>query len=152
MTKQIPRIGPLTFGATLGSAIGFVLALIGLVSLKAGTIAENDNSVLYVSFNAATFGLVLGLFAEFLLNHSAVAARPFVRHILRPVTFCSLPYIVIAVSLDYFGYDKLMSGFGFWFCVVVVPVLGIAVACLRQICPGFDQRFTSTAPKKIQIR
>ena len=66
MTKQIPRIGPLTFGATLGSAIGFVLALIGLVSLQAGTIAENDNSVLYVSFGAATFGLVLGLFAEFL--------------------------------------------------------------------------------------
>ena len=51
MTKQIPRIGPLTFGATLGSAIGFVLALVGLGSLQAGTIAENDDSeyVAYVS-------------------------------------------------------------------------------------------------------
>lgn len=152
MTNQIPRIGPLTFGAAIGSAIGFVLALIGLASLRVGTIAEEDNSALYVCFGGATIGLVLGLFAEFLLSHTAVAARSFVRHILRPVTFCSLPYIVIAVSLNYFGYEKLMGGFGFWFCVVVVPVLGIGVVCLRKPYPEFDQRFSSTSPKNIQIQ
>jgi hypothetical protein len=152
MTKQILRIGPLTFGAAIGSAFGLVLALIGLASLQLGTIAEDDNSVLYVFFNAAIVGLVLGLFAEFLMSHSAVAARPFVRHILRPLTFCSLPYIVIAASLKYFGYEKLMGGFGFWFCVVIVPILGIVVACLRKFYPGFDQRYSSAAPKKIQTR
>jgi hypothetical protein len=30
-----------------------------------------------------------------------------------------------------FGYDKLMGGLGFWICVVLVPLLGIAVTSQR---------------------
>ena len=152
MTRQIPRFGPLTFGVALGAFIGFAVAMFGLCALQAGTIEEDDNSVLLVAFGAATIGLLLGLIAEFLLSHPTVAAKPWVRHALRPITFCSLPYILLAMSLGYFGYDKLMGGFGFWFCVLCVPVLGITVAWRRRVDPAFDQRFQSTTPEHNEVR
>ena len=151
VTKRLPPLGPLTFGVTLGSLIGFALALAGLSSLQAGTITEDPNSVLVVAFGAATIGLLLGLIAEFLWSHPAVAAKSFIRHILRPITFCALPYLVLAVSLHHFGNEKLMTGFGFWFCVVAVPVIGIVVACLRKTDPKFDQRFRATTSKARQV-
>ncbi|MFM7739694.1 MAG: hypothetical protein ACKO9H_09840 [Planctomycetota bacterium] len=56
------------------------------------------------------------------------------------------------MSLRYFGYEKLMRGFGFWFCVVFVPVLGIVVAWRRKVSPKFDQRFQSTDPEHSEVR
>lgn len=138
MTRQIPRFGPLTFGVALGAFIGFAVALFGLCALQAGTVEKNYDSVLFVSIGAATVGLLLGFITEILLSNPAVAAERWVRHVLRPITFCSLPYLLLAMSLRYFGYDKLMGGFGFWFCVVFVPVLGIAIAWRRKVSPKFD--------------
>lgn len=152
MTKQTPRFGPLTFGVVLGAGIGFTVAVFGLYALKAGAVEKDYDSVLFVSVGAATIGLLLGFIAEILLSRPAVAAERWVRHVLRPITFCSLPYLLLAMSLHYFGYDRLMGGFGFWFCVVFVPVLGIAVTWRRKVCPKFDQRFQSTVPEQSEVR
>lgn len=141
MTKQSPRFGPLAFGVALGAGVGFTVAVFGLYAIQAGAIEQNYDSVLFVSFGAATIGLLLGFIAEILLSNPAVAAERWVRQVLRPTTFCSLPYLLLAMSLRYFGYDKLMGGSGFWFCVVFVPALGIAVAWSRKVSPKFDQRF-----------
>lgn len=113
MTKQVPRFGPLTFGVSLGACLGFVVAMFGLYALQTGAIKKNYDSVLFVALGAATIGSHLGFVAELLIIHPRLAAKPWIRHVVRPITFCSLPYAVLAVSLHCFGYERLMSGFGF---------------------------------------
>ncbi len=131
MTKYNPRFGPLTIGVSLGASIGLAVAAFGLCVLQAGGNDNDYNSILVVAFCAATIGFLLGFAAEFLLAHPKLAAKPWMKYIIRPISFCSLPYAVLALSLRQFGYDKLMGGFGFWICVVFLPLLGIAVTFQR---------------------
>jgi hypothetical protein len=131
MTKHNPRFGPLTFGVLLGASIGLAVAAFGLCTLHAGGNDNDYDSILVVAICAATIGFLLGFAAELLPAHPKLAARPWIRYVIRPISFCSLPYAVLALSLRQFGYDKLMGGLGFWVCIVLVPLLGIAVTFHR---------------------
>ena len=131
MKKDNRQFGPLTIGVALGASIGLAVAAFGLYVLEAGGSDNDYDSILVVALCAATIGFLLGFAAELLPSHPKLAGRPWVRYVIRPISFCSLPYAVLALSLRQFGYDKLMGGLGFWICVVFVPLLGIAVTSQR---------------------
>lgn len=123
------QFGPLTFGTLLGGSIGLVVAACGSFAIYNGEVQRGYESILLVAVGAAILGGGLGIFAEYLIRHPAAAARPWIRHVLRPIAFCTVPYVILAISLSYYGYDKLMGGFG-WF--LAVPGLGLAVALRRR--------------------
>jgi hypothetical protein len=81
-----------------------------------------------IALGGATVGFALGFLAESLLRHPALANRPWIKHLVRPLAFMTMPYLLVAISLQYFGNEKLMSGFGFWLCVILLPALAIIVA------------------------
>ena len=47
------------------------------------------------------------------------------------IGFCTGPYLVIAWLWSSYRDDRLFHGFGFWWCVVLIPVLGFAVDLWR---------------------
>jgi peptidoglycan/LPS O-acetylase OafA/YrhL len=81
-----------------------------------------------IAFGGATAGFALGFFADLILRHPVLANKPWIKHLVRPLAFMTIPYLLVALSLKYFGDDNLMSGFGFWLCVIILPAIGIVVA------------------------
>jgi hypothetical protein len=81
-----------------------------------------------IALGGATAGFALGFLADSILRHPALANKPWIRHLVRPLAFMTMPYLLVALSLQYYGDDKLMSGFGFWLCVIVLPAIGIVVS------------------------
>lgn len=138
------QFGPLTFGTLLGGSIGLVVAACGVFAIYNGEVQRSYESILLVAFGAAILGGGLGIFAEYLILHPAVAARPWMRHVLRPIMFCTVPYVILAMSLSYYGYHKLMGGFVWFFVVLVFPSIGIAIVLRRRSDPAFDQRFADS--------
>lgn len=131
MKEDNRPFGPLTIGVALGSSMGLAVAAFGLYVLDTGGSDNDYDSILAVALCAATIGFLLGFAAELLPSHPKLAGRPWIWYVIRPVSFCSLPYAVLALSLRQFGYDKLMGGLGFWVCIVLVPLLGITVTFQR---------------------
>ena len=141
MAKLESRFGPLTIGTVLGACIGATVALFGLDAIHDGIVQRSFDSVLFFAFGAAVLGTTYGIIAESLIRHPALAAKRWLRHVIRPITFCTVPYLLIAMSLSYYGYDRLMGGLGLWLCVVVLPGLGLAIAWRRKVDSAFDRRF-----------
>jgi hypothetical protein len=96
--------------------------------IQSGDVQRSYDSLHVIALGGATAGFALGFLAESLLRHPALANKPCIRHVFRPLAFMTMPYLLVALSLQYYGYDKLMSGFGFWLCVMVLPALGIVDA------------------------
>ena len=82
MATMKQRFGLLTFGTLLGAGIGLSLATYGLSVIRAGTVHRSVDSVVFIAFGAAVLGGGLGLFAEYLIRHPAVADRTWVRHLI----------------------------------------------------------------------
>lgn len=47
------------------------------------------------------------------------------------VGYCAIPYLVFALSWLLLKDDRLISGFGFWWAVVLIPGLGFALDLWR---------------------
>lgn len=137
------QLGPLTIGTLFGAGIGLAIGLCGLYAIRKGNLQRSHDSVVLIAFGAAVLGGGLGIFAEHLIRHPAFAKRIWIRYFIRPVAFSTLPYLLFAASMAYFGYDRFMRGFGFWFCVVVVPSAGLVLAWRRSTRPDFDREFTA---------
>jgi hypothetical protein len=43
--------------------------------------------------------------------------------------------------MAYFGYDRLMRGFGFWSCILILPGMGLVLAWHRATRQFFDRDF-----------
>ena len=137
------RFGPLTIGTLLGAGIGLAIGLYGLHAIRKGNVERSRDSVLLIAFGAAVLGGGLGVFAEHLIRFPAFAKRVWIRHVVRPVAFATLPYLLVAASMAYFGDHRLMRGFSFWLCVVVFPGIGLALAWRRSTRADVDREFTA---------
>jgi hypothetical protein len=137
------QFGPLTIGTSLGAGIGLAIGLYGLYAIRQGSVQRSHDSVALIAFGAAVLGGGLGVFAEHLIRRPAFAKRIWIRHVIRPVAFCTLPYLVVAASMAYFGDDRLMRGVGFLLCVVVLPSAGLVLAWRRSTRPEFNREFTA---------
>jgi hypothetical protein len=47
------------------------------------------------------------------------------------LAFCALPYLVIASLWAVYRDDRLFYGFGFWWCVVLIPGIGLVLDLWR---------------------
>ena len=139
------RFGPLTYGTLLGTCVGLGVAAYGWYAIREGRVQRDYISLAVVAFGAATIGALDGIVADYLMRHPVVRQRRWIRHILGPVMFCTLPYLILAGSLGYFGYMRLWHGNGFWICVVAIPLMGTAVAVRRRFDPAYDQRYQGEA-------
>ena len=137
------RFGPLTIGTLLGAGIGLAIAAYGLYAIRKGTVQRSHDSIVIIAFGAAVLGGGFGILAEHLIRFPAFANRIWIRHVIRPIAFCSLPYLLLAASMAYFGDGSFMQGFGFWLCVVVLPIAGLVLAWRRSTRPDFDREFTA---------
>ncbi|MCM2375036.1 DUF1129 domain-containing protein [Aporhodopirellula aestuarii] len=122
------QFGPLTYGTILGSCVGIILFLFGFFAIQSGDVQRSYDSLLVIALGGATAGFALGFFADLILRHPVLATKPWIKHLVRPLAFMTMPYLLAALSLKYYGDDTLMSGFGFWLCVIIFPVIGIVVA------------------------
>ena len=47
------------------------------------------------------------------------------------VGYCALPYLVLTLSWSFLKDDRFLSHWGFWWCVVLIPGLGLALDLWR---------------------
>lgn len=52
------------------------------------------------------------------------------RSVIR-LAFCALPYLAIASLWAFYRDDRLFHGFGFWWCVVLIPGIGLVLDLWR---------------------
>jgi hypothetical protein len=123
-----PRFGPFLIGTLLGAIVAVAIAAFGLQAINAGRSGRSHTSVLIVAFGITVAGAALGVVAEQLVRHPALAKRVWLRHAVRPILYCSVPYMIVAASVGYFGDPRLVGGFWFFYCVVGVPFLGLLEA------------------------
>jgi len=97
--------------------------------------------VLIIAFVVALVGCLVGLLDDRLIQKPGLGEKLWMRHIVRPVAYCTVPYLCVAASLTYFGHDKLMGGFGFYLLVVAMPLIGAGIAWRRHVDPAFNERF-----------
>ena len=132
MQQTRPQFGPLTYGTALGACIGLAIFLFGLYAIRDGDAQRTHESLLVIAIGGAFAGCLLGFFAESLIRHPSLVSRPWVRYVVRPISFCTIPYLLVASALQYYGYHRLMGGFGFWFCVAILPAMGLVYAFRRD--------------------
>lgn len=133
MNAMHRQFGPLTAGAAIGASLGLAIGLFAAFAIHNG---YTQRSVLAVAIGNSMAGCFLGLGAESLLRHPTIAGNRWIRHLFRPIAFCTIPYLLVAKSLEHYGYRELLSGFGFWFCVVVIPLAGLWVAWRSPLPSG----------------
>ena len=141
------NLGPLTVGTLLGAGIGMLDTVPLLDSIRQGTRSPDIGSVLLVPFGFAFLGGMLGIASELVIRRHPIATKGWFRHFLRPILLCTVPYLLIALSFKCFGDSRLMGGFGFWICVIIIPLLGMSIAWRRSTDMKFDEKF-SGAPKR----
>lgn len=141
------NLGPLTGGTLLGAGVGMLDTVPVLHSMRQGISSPDIGFVLLLPFGFAFLGGVLGIAAELVMRRHPFATKGWFRHFLCPILFCTVPYLLIALSFKCFGDSRLLGGFGFWICVIIIPLLGLSIVWRQSTDTRFDEKF-SAAPKR----
>ncbi len=127
------HFGPLTIGVVLGVSIGLAVAAFGLYVLDAGGSDNEYDSILVVALCAATIGFLLGFAAELLPSHPKLAGRPWIRYVIRPISFCSLKGIAHANSIrDFRNLPATAESYQAQFCRSRTPGTKLLLPQIRH--------------------